>query len=126
MTFVTRAYQVDEVYTPRALRFDPDAGDAGLFYDAPPHHAAPSVAPPADIGNERAASNTSLNDATSVHSGQRSVLGAAACCAAPGTQHPNSSFGSPVSTAVQHGLLEGAGESLWQLVQDVERMSICV
>jgi len=128
--------------TPRILRFDPDAGASGIFYDtsgpaAQTHQLGRQLPFPAlssgagresgpvlgpECSHDRAGGTEAMHP---VHAGLDPCVGSA------GPQHAaldrgSGSFGSPVAAVTTRpGLLAASNTGLWELVQDVERLSAC-
>ena len=101
--------EAKSMYTPRTLRFDSAAG-AFVDTDVDRLPACQSCSAPL-----RGGIFSPRNGSISTHSAQLVSAGL-----------PNTgTAGSTAPSALQHGLL-GAGDGLWRLVQDIERMPVCV
>lgn len=101
--------EAKSMYTPRTLRFDSAAG-AFVDTDVDQLPACHSCSAPLHGGIF-----SPHNGSISTHSAQLVSAGL-----------PNTgTAGSTAPGALQHGLL-GAGDGLWRLVQDIERMPVCV
>jgi hypothetical protein len=97
------------MYTPRTLRFD---SAAGAFVDTEVD----------DVPACHSCSAPLHGGILSPHNGSISTRSAPL---ASGALPNTSAAGSKAPGPLQHGL-QGTGDDLWQLVQDIERMPVCV
>ncbi len=101
--------EAKSMYTPRTLRFD---SVAGAFVDTEVDQvpACHSCSAPLQGGIFSPRNGSSLTRSAPV---------------ASGTSPNTSTAGGSAPSPLQHGL-QGTGDSLWRLVQDIERMPVCV